>query len=358
MSRVAQDGNEFRFMIDLLRGDRRGPVASCLRGLLWVAQWPYIAAVSWRNRRFNRGVGVSQVDVPVVSIGNITTGGTGKTPAVAWLCRFLRDHEVRVAILSRGYRADQSGVNDEALELEQRLPDVPHLQNPDRVQSARIAIEELESQCLVLDDGFQHRRLHRDIDWVLVDALNPLGFGNCLPRGLLREPKSSLRRADALLITRADQIPQAKLESLVKDLRHVVGDEMPIVRTVHRCEGWRDSEGLIQPLDTWNQSRVAAFCGIGNPEAFRSTLQSQGCDVVAWRTFPDHHRYDRNDVQSLSDWVQQHDVRAVVCTAKDLVKLNATQIGGVPVRALQIGFDFIDDPQLLLKQITSLLPPS
>lgn len=345
-------------MIDLLRDDARGPLVTCLRGLLWLAQWPYIAAVSWRNRRFNRGVGVARVDVPVFSIGNITTGGTGKTPAVAWLCRFLRDHDVRVAILSRGYRADQSGVNDEALELEQRLPDVPHLQNPDRIQSARIAVEELESQCLVLDDGFQHRRLHRDIDWVLVDALNPFGYGNCLPRGLLREPKLGLRRANAVLITRANQIPPGELESLVEELRRVVGEAMPIVRTIHQCEGWRDSEGLLQPLDTWNSSRVAAFCGIGNPEAFRSTLDSQGCEVVAWRTFPDHHRYDRDDVQSLSAWVQQHDVQAVVCTAKDLVKLNATQIGGIPVRALQIGFEFMDDPAPLLSQIKSLLPPS
>ncbi|MEC8592989.1 MAG: tetraacyldisaccharide 4'-kinase, partial [Planctomycetota bacterium] len=109
-------------MIELMRGERRGVLASLLRGLLWTAQWPYVLIVRWRNRRFDRGHETTHVSVPVISVGNITTGGTGKTPAVDWLCRHLRDRLVRVAILSRGYRADQSGVNDEALELEQRLP--------------------------------------------------------------------------------------------------------------------------------------------------------------------------------------------------------------------------------------------
>ena len=346
-----------RTMIDLMRGERRGVLASLLRVLLWTAQWPYVLIVRWRNRRFDRGHEVTRVSVPVISVGNITTGGTGKTPAVAWLCRFLRDRQVRVAILSRGYRADQSGVNDEALELEQRLPDVPHLQNPSRVASAKIAVEELESQCLVLDDGFQHRRLNRDLDWVLVDALNPFGFGHCLPRGLLREPKRGLKRADAVLITRSNQIPEAELKALVSEVQAVVGGETPLIRTTHRCEGWRDTEGALQPLEQWSHARVAGFCAIGNPDAFRTTLESQGCDVVGWRTFPDHHRYDREDIRELTDWVSRQEVQVVVCTVKDLVKLNVARIGNVPLVALQVGFAFKDDPQPLISQIDGILPP-
>ena len=345
-----------RTMIELMRGERRGVLASLLRGLLWTAQWPYVLIVRWRNRRFDQGHKMTQVSVPVISVGNITTGGTGKTPAVAWLCRHLRDRQVRVAILSRGYRADQSGVNDEALELEQRLPDVPHLQNPNRVDSAGIAIEELESQCLVLDDGFQHRRLHRDLDWVLVDALNPFGFGHCLPRGLLREPRRGLKRADAILITRANQIPESELKALVSEVQSVVGGETPLIRTTHHCEGWRDTEGTLQPLEQWSHAKVAGFCAIGNPDAFRATLESQGCDVVGWRIFPDHHRYDRGDIQELTDWVSRHEVEVVVCTAKDLVKLNVARIGNVPLVALQVGFAFIDDPQPLISQIDGVLP--
>ena len=130
--------------------------------------------------------------MPVISVGNITTGGTGKTPMVAWLARWFRNQDVRVALVSRGYRAEAEGQNDEARELATLLPDVPHLQNPDRVAAARIAIDELETQLIILDDGFQHRRIHRDLEIVLIDALQPFGFGHVLPRGLLREPLRGL----------------------------------------------------------------------------------------------------------------------------------------------------------------------
>src|SRR5262249_5942270 len=142
--------------------------------------------------------------VPVVSVGNLTVGGTGKTPCVEYVARFYRQLDRRAAILSRGY-GSAGGHNDEALLLEENLPDVPHLQGADRVALAAAAVEELESEVLILDDGFQHRRLVRDLDVVLVDASNPWGYGYLLPRGLLREPKSSLRRASVVLLTRCDQ---------------------------------------------------------------------------------------------------------------------------------------------------------
>jgi len=131
----------------------------------------------WRSRKFESDpASIQRVEVPVISVGNLTTGGTGKTPMVVWLCRYLRGKGLRVAIVSRGYNSDDSGSNDEALELENRLPDVPHLQDPDRVKVARIATEELESEVIVMDDGFQHRRLGRDLDLVLIDATNPFGY--------------------------------------------------------------------------------------------------------------------------------------------------------------------------------------
>ena len=133
----------------------------------------------------------------MISIGNLTTGGTGKTPLVVWTARFLRAQDFRVAVVSRGYGMDSSDDpsetrNDEAMEMELRLPDVPHLQDPDRYRMATIAIEELDSQIILLDDGFQHRQLQRDLDIVLIDVINPFGYDRLLPRGLLREPLSSL----------------------------------------------------------------------------------------------------------------------------------------------------------------------
>ncbi len=148
-----------------------------------------------RNAGFDRGwKQIHHAAVPVVSVGNLTLGGTGKTPMVEWLARWYRRRGVRVAILSRGY-GQTGGLNDEGRVLEENLPDVPHLQDPDRVALAGVATRELESELIVLDDGFQHRRLARDVDLVLLDALEPFGLGHLFPRGLLREPIRSLRRA-------------------------------------------------------------------------------------------------------------------------------------------------------------------
>jgi tetraacyldisaccharide 4'-kinase len=164
----------------------------------------------FRNRLFDWGwKRTHQADVPVVSVGNITTGGTGKTPLVAFLANWFQDQGQKPAILSRGYRAVDGGPNDEKLVLDLLCPGIMHLQNPDRVASARHAVTAQQVQVLVLDDGFQHRRLARDLDLVLIDATCPWGYGAVLPRGLLREPRSGMKRADLAIITRADQVSEA-----------------------------------------------------------------------------------------------------------------------------------------------------
>ena len=158
----------------LIRGDARGPGAALARAGLWWARLPYGAGAWTRNRLFDLGLRKpTRVPVPVVSVGNLTLGGTGKTPCVEFVAGFYRDLGLSVALLSRGYGAD-AGRNDEAMVLEENLPDVPHLQGADRVGLAATAVEELESEVLVLDDGFQHRRLGRDLDVVLIDATRPL----------------------------------------------------------------------------------------------------------------------------------------------------------------------------------------
>ena len=162
-----------------------------------------------RNTAYDRGwKSVHRAAVPVISVGNITLGGTGKTPMVEWLARWYRRRDVRVALISRGY-GHAGGINDEGLVLEENLPDVPHLQDPDRVRLADIAVAELETELIILDDGFQHRRLARDLDLVMLDALDPFGLGRLFPRGLLREPVSSLRRASAVILSRADLLEPA-----------------------------------------------------------------------------------------------------------------------------------------------------
>jgi tetraacyldisaccharide 4'-kinase len=186
---------EFR---DLVSGRRRGIGTGVTRGLLRVAEVPYTMAVGVRNRRFDRGhTEVHHVERPVVSVGNLTLGGTGKTPMVKWLARRMQSLGQRVAIVSRGYGSTNGQSNDEAMELAAALPGVPHLQNRDRVAAARQAIQEFGPDLLLLDDGFQHRRLARDLDIVLLDSLEPFGFEHVFPRGTLREPLAGLDRAHA-----------------------------------------------------------------------------------------------------------------------------------------------------------------
>jgi tetraacyldisaccharide 4'-kinase len=179
----------------IIRGQTRGPGASLACAGLGLASTAYGLGVAVRNAAYDRGWKTAHhARVPVISIGNITLGGTGKTPMVEWLARWYRRRGVRVTLLSRGY-GHEGGINDEGLVLEENLPDVPHLQDPDRVRLAEIAAVELEAELIVLDDGFQHRRLARDLDLVMLDALDPFGLRRLFPRGLLREPIRALRRA-------------------------------------------------------------------------------------------------------------------------------------------------------------------
>lgn len=343
---------------ELVSGRKRGPLAGITRAGLRVMSWGYRAGAQWRNRGFDRGTReITDVSVPVISIGNLTAGGTGKTPMVEWVCRWLRQRHRRVAILSRGYGAERDSVNDEALQLEHLLPDVPHLQDPDRVKMASVAIEELESEVLVLDDGFQHRRLGRDLDVVLIDATNPFGYGHVLPRGLLREPISSLRRASLIVLTRVDQVSSEDVRSIRETIRSVA-DEIPIVESSHQATHLRDHQGAREALTNDESSAsntVAAFCGIGNPASFRLTLEQSGYEVADFRAFPDHHRFDRDDVDSLSRWVDQLDsIDQLICTHKDLVKIGVARIGGVRLRALCVELDVREGRANLEKALATI----
>jgi len=322
----------------VVRGTARDPAAFLLRRALWLARLPYGLGVWWRNRRFDRGHNVHRAGVPVICVGNLTVGGTGKTPCVEYVAKLLRKHDVQVAILSRGYGAE-GGRNDEAMVLEENLPDVPHYQGADRVALATTAIEESEVEVLVLDDGFQHRRLARDLDIVLIDATDPWGGGYLLPRGGLREPRSSLCRAGFVVLTRCDAVDAAQVEQLEKEVRGIAPG-LSVARTVHApmeltngCEQ-KSAESL-------RDQSVGAFCGIGNPQAFRQTLAGIGADVRAFREFPDHHPYRREDVDDLQKWAGELPAStAIVTTQKDWVKLRIAELAGRPLWAVRIGLQF------------------
>ena len=344
----------------MISGRRRGPGAILLRGGLRLLSAPYGWATALRNRLYDWGWKRSErAAVPVVSVGNLTVGGTGKTPCVEYIARFYRETGLLVAILSRGYGAEH-GPNDEALVLEENLPDVPHLQGADRVGLARAAVEELESEVLVLDDAFQHRRLMRDLDVVLVDATNPWGHGHLLPRGLLRESPRGLRRAGVVVLTRCDQVSEQERAELREQVRRL-SPHAAVVETRHGPVELVNSEQETAGLDGLRARPVAAFCGIGNPEAFRRTLTDRGAQVSDFRTYPDHHPYSRGDVEELRRWAEGQPADALlVTTQKDLVKLGLTSLAGRPLWALRVRLQGLTDEGLAplddrLRQITAPL---
>lgn len=339
----------------LVSGRVPGFWPAILRGGLRAVSVPYGWVVRLRNLGYDRGwKQPNRVAVPVVSVGNLTLGGTGKTPCVEYLARFFRERDLRVAIVSRGYGAAQ-GVNDEALVLEENLPDVPHLQGADRAALARVAVEELESELLVLDDGFQHRQLGRDLDVVLVDATDPWGQNYLFPRGMLREPRNGLRRANAVILTRCDQV-DGSVRGRLREEAARLAPAAVIAEAIHEPRELVNFEQEVTELNLLGQRPVAAFCGIGNPEAFRRTLLGLGARVAGFRTFPDHHPYGRADVEELGRWLRDQvpDTLAVT-TQKDLVKLRVPQLGGRPLWALRIGLTLQAGREELEQKLRSVL---
>ena len=324
----------------LIAGRNASLLVRCLRQLLRIPALGYSLAIWVRNCLYDWGLKKShRAEALVLSVGNLSVGGTGKSPAVAWLAAWFRQQDVRVAVLSRGYRELECGRNDEALELELRHPDVPHLQSPDRVESAELATNELDMQALVLDDGFQHRRLSRDIDIVLLDVSEPIAAMKVLPAGVLRESFRSLSRANVVVLTRCHQAEPAELAWYRTRVRKY-GPQAIIAETNHLPKKLYGVNGE-EELAHLNGKRVLACCGIGKPEAFFQTLEQAGAQVVDQRVFADHHEFTADDVKELEEWSQQHSsADLVICTMKDWVKLQIPNLGPLPLRALLIEMEF------------------
>lgn len=342
---------------EIVRGSRRGFAAHVTRGVLSLAQFPYGGAVWTRNYYYDHvRWAVHHVPAPVISVGNLTLGGTGKTPFVAWLAKWIIARGFRVAIVSRGYKAVADRANDEALELREQLADVPHVQNANRAAAARIAMDQFGAQVILLDDGFQHRRLYRDLDIVLLDATQPFGWPSKLfPRGSLREPLSALKRAAALVLTRAPQISPGRQEQIERTARSFAPHASWSTGT-HKPVALKCRDGSCQRLDTLVGRRVFAFCGIGNPAAFFQTLRDCGCDLVGVHEFPDHHAFAVRDFQLLAEVVGSvPNVEAVVCTSKDLVKISPQRIAGHPVHALRIEMQLEQGLADLERQLAAVL---
>ncbi len=329
-----------------------GPLPGLLSPLSVPASWLYGLAVGIRNARFDRGSGVIRLAVPVISVGNLTVGGSGKSPMVTWVTRRLVDAGVRPVIGMRGYGARTGEMSDEQLEHCGRQPDVPVVADRDRVGGLRTLLRQNpEFNCIVLDDGFQHRRLARNLDLVLVDATRDTLHDRLLPRGWLREPLASLRRADAVIVTRA----QAVDDALATALRQWHG-KPPIAWSRHAWTGLTVYDGPNRPddvpVDWFDGKRVVTLLGIGNPESVRRQIEAVGAVIAANIPARDHQRYDAATLEAVKSVCKGVD--AVVVTSKDWVKLRrlaAVEALPVPIVVPRLQIDVFDGADALATMI-------
>jgi tetraacyldisaccharide 4'-kinase len=328
-----------------------------LRGMLAIASLGYGALVRLRNAGYAWGLlQTRRLPCRVVCVGNLTVGGTGKTPTVLLLGASLAAAGSRVCILLRGYRREGSGVQvvsdgatillgwreagDEAVLLAQSLPGVPVVVGGDRVAAGRLAVDRFRPEIILLDDGFQHRRLHRDADLVLLDATDPFGGDCLLPRGRLREPVSGLGRARAILVTRADQA--GDLAGLIRRVENIAPG-LPIGCAVYRPHrlvdlGSKEERGIGE----LRGKRVLAVSGIANPRGFRRTLVEAGAQVVSGIAFPDHHAFTPEDCARMVREASAVAAELIVTTEKDAVRLVAGWSTGFPLLALGIRLEVIE----------------
>lgn len=334
--------------------------------------WIYGQGVALRNLAYDRKLTrIHRLPIPVISIGNLTVGGTGKTPVALSLARMLRDppYNLSPVVLSRGYRRRSSGYRlvgagdgplcrweesgDEPQLYASKLSGVPVAVDADRVRGGRTLIEHFNPSVILLDDGFQHRRLHRDLDIVLLDEGCDLHCERLLPAGPLREPLSALQRADLIVLTNhqfGDEEADACWQVCAKQL----GEERLLACRIRPsgCVHFRTGEHL--PLNTLRQKRLVAFCGIARPDAFLNTLKQLGANLSYLIRFPDHHVYKPRDAEKLATSFATERADHLITTEKDAVKLSDL-FQALPILVLQIEIEWLRGLENLKRKLYKLL---
>ncbi len=310
----------------------------------------YKCGVQLRSWLYQRGIFQSkELPCKVISVGNISLGGSGKTPTTQYIANLLKENHIRVAVLSRGYKSKGNNrinlvsdgnrvlltpkeAGDEPYMLAKRLNGVPVLTSKDRYHLGKYAIEHFKSRALILDDGFQHIGLKRDLDILLIGSNTINGRNYLFPRGILREPIKSVKRADLYLITKVkDRDEYEKLSRITRDMK----EDAKVFYGYFKAEGLIDSCGGKKGLDYLNGKRVLAFSGIANPQYFTALLKEQGAIVVKELIFPDHHWYSSNDYKKIERTSKEVDFS--VTTEKDIMKMDSSFFHKVKAFALTIG---------------------
>lgn len=301
----------------------------------------------------------------VISIGNITVGGTGKTPFVEYVARYLKQEDHTVAVLTRGYGRKSKGrrvlngsANDRSLEvatagefgdeplmLARAMPGVPVIIDKNRSEGGKLAEREYGADVLILDDGYQHLGLERDLNILLLDATDPFGGFELAPFGRLREPLYGLRRADAVIITRADRaFDQAQANAIIK---YFCGDKVPVMYFVSSITSFRHLDtGEIYEANQFAGWNAALVCGIGNPHAFADDILQAGINIVSESFFADHHPYSQVDMDEVTQQAREAGADCIITTEKDAMRLEAISRGDIPVYAARLELEGDDEVRL------------
>lgn len=357
----------------------RGRIKFSPYWLLVPFSWIFAVGVAIRNFSYDHGLRINiEPRLPVISVGNLTIGGTNKTPFVEMLCRKM-GNKVKVGIVSRGYggkgrpspvvfmngKAERSIVGDEPLLLSSRLPDVPIAVSSDRLDDVN-SLSKLGVELVVADDTFQHRKLGRDVDIVLIDAVCPFGNGTLLPSGILREPKSSLKRAHMVVITKSDQVSEYELSALKMNLEKSVEPEKIFTSRIV-MDKWRiwDGKTFIVPYsevtngDFRNSpvlpSCFVPFCAIGNPDSFYRSLNAEGVSVCNPKVFRDHHRYTVAEMIELEREAKCKGA-ALVCTEKDIYNMPDKWQPSIPLWVPMVS-TVLDEPERFYEKLVKCLRP-
>ena len=305
----------------------------------------------------------------VISIGNITLGGTGKTPLVIHLVQKLKQRKLKVSILTRGYKRKKreltelvgekknripwTEVGDEPYLLASRLYDVPVLVSKDRSTSGVCAEENYQAEVLVLDDGFQHWRLFRDLDIVVIDSMNPFGNSKLFPAGILREPLSSLKRADIFVLNKADQIPNK--QSLIRVLR-TYNQDAPIIESVYKVNSIERmfDHSLVEEKHLEGK-KCLAFSGIGNPVSFEKSLTLLNVEVLKHHQFPDHFFYQKKDILNLEKEAFKLEADFMITTEKDSVRIPMMSELKIPIYVFKVDLVITKGEEIFLEEIEGLI---
>ena len=340
-SRRFEDTELAAYLLRVVRGEERDALAAGVRFGLSALSLGYTGATAALQAAYRCGLRTRErLPVPVISVGNIALGGSGKTPLTRWIAQRLTAAGLRVGLLLRGHGGtlvreggivsvgsgvllSASEAGDEAVMHARALPAVSVAVGRDRVRMGRLLIGQAVAEVLVLDDGFQYWRLQRDLDVALVPADDPFGNGRALPRGLLREPPSRLRRADALFVTHTERVSAGEVGCTIQRLERMAPVGTPIFTCQLRATCFASlSTGTTVPLDELRDRRVYLFSAIAANEQFACTAASLGLTVVGHRQLPDHFAYDRQALPGVDDDARRLDADALVTTEKDAAKLK------------------------------------